>query len=301
MLTRRIWQHREVYLFILPAFIWFLVFCYVPMYGMLIAFKDYRYSLGILGSDWVGVKWFARFLADRTFWNAFTNTLYISVAKLFFGFPAPIILALMINSITIKKTKRVVQTISYLPHFISWVVLAAMVYKILSPYGGLVNELRRLINPEAKSIFYMGQEANFLPMLLVTDLWKGTGWGSIIYLAAIANIDPNLYEAAEIDGARGYQMTWYITLPCMLPTIGVLLILSLGGVLNAGFEQILLLQTPATLRVSEVLDTYVLRRGILQGNHSYSTAIGMTKSVITMGLIVIVNRLSRRLSEVSLW
>lgn len=300
-LRKRLWQHREVYLFILPAVLWFFVFCYLPMYGLLIAFKDYRYSRGILGSAWVGAKWFSRFLSDNTFWNAFTNTLRISITRLVLGFPAPIIMALMINSVRNRQYKRAVQTISYLPHFISWVVVAAMVYKILSPYQGLFNELRRMINPAAEPIFYMGQEHLFLPMLIITSLWKETGWNSIIYLAAITNIDPQLYEAADIDGARGYQMTWFITLPCMLPTIGVLLILSLGGILNAGFEQILLLQTSATVRVSEVLDTYVLHRGILQGNHSYSTAVGMTKSVITMALIIIVNRISRRTMEVSLW
>ena len=200
-LGKRIWQHRVIYLFILPAVVWFLIFNYYPMYGLLLAFKNYKYNLGILGSPWVGVKWFRKFLLDRSFWQIIRNTLSISVLKLVFGFPMPIILALMLDSLRNQKFKRVIQTISYMPHFISWVVVSAMLTKLLSPYGGLVNEVRKMLDPNAQSIFYMGQRSFFLPMVILSDIWKGVGWGSIIYLAALSGIDPTLYEAAAIDGA----------------------------------------------------------------------------------------------------
>ncbi len=300
-LGKRIWQHRVIYLFILPAVVWFLIFNYYPMYGLLLAFKNYKYNLGILGSPWVGVKWFRKFLLDRSFWQIIRNTLSISVLKLVFGFPMPIILALMLDSLRNQKFKRVIQTISYMPHFISWVVVSAMLTKLLSPYGGLVNEVRKMLDPNAQSIFYMGQRSFFLPMVILSDIWKGVGWGSIIYLAALSGIDPTLYEAAAIDGARRGQMIRHITLPCLVPTAIILLIMNLGGILNVGYEQMLLLSTTPTQDIAEVIDTYVLRKGLSSGGQSYATAIGMTKSVISLLLVATVNQIAKTVSDVSLW
>lgn len=294
-----VWEYRHIYLFLLPAVIWFLIFAYYPMYGVILAFKDFKYNLGILGSPWVGFRYFKAFLSDSSFFEVIRNTLSISVLKLVCGFPAPIILALMLNEVIHNKFKRVIQTVSYLPHFVSWVVVATLLQKILSPNAGIINDIRASLGKE--SIFYMGDPNLFYPLIVLSDIWKGVGWGSIIYLAALTNIDPTLYEAAEIDGAGRWSKIFRITLPSIAPTIGILLIMSLSGILNAGFDQIYLLQTPSTLRVSEVLDTYVLKRGIQQGEFAYATAIGLFKSFISMIIIITVNNISRRLTEISLW
>lgn len=300
-LGTRIWKHRSIYLFILPAFVWFLVFCYYPMYGLLLAFKDYKYSKGILGSAWVGLKWFRKFMADPSFWQVVMNTLKISVMKLLFTFPVPVILALMMNSLKRPRFKRVIQTISYMPHFVSWVVVAAMMQKIFSPYGGMVNEIRQALDPGAKAVYYLGKPKYFYWFVILSDIWKGCGWGTIIYLAALSGIDPSLYEAAVIDGARPMQMVARITLPLMYPTICIMLIMNLGNILNVGYEQLLQIQTTPTEHLAEVIDTYVIRKGLTSGSHSYATAIGLTKSVITLFLVVTVNRISDRFSGISLF
>lgn len=296
---KKIWYFRYVYLFLVPALVWYLIFAYYPMYGILIAFKDFQYNLGILGSPWEGFRYFKQFLNDSSFYEVLRNTLSISALKLIFGFPAPLILALMLNAVVGKKFKSVFQTISYLPHFVSWVVVVTLLQKILSPNVGLVNDIRGQMGMDP--VFFMGLPSLFYPLVVLTDIWKGVGWGAIIYLAALTNIDPHLYEAAQIDGAGRWSMLYRITLPCLMPTIAILLIFSLSGILNAGFDQIYLMQTPATLSVSEILDTYVLKTGIQQGQFAYSTAIGLFKSAISLLLIIIVNNVSRRLSETSLW
>jgi putative aldouronate transport system permease protein len=205
----------------------------------------------------------------------------------------------MMNAVMREKFKRWFQTISYLPHFVSWVVVVTLLQKILSPNVGLVNDIRDHMGLEP--IFFMGMPSLFYPLVVISDIWKGVGWGAIIYLAALTNIDPHLYEAADIDGAGRWSKLFRITLPLLTPTIGILLIFSLSGILNAGFDQIWLMQTPATLSVSEILDTYVLKTGIQQGQFAYSTAIGLFKSLISLLLIVAVNNVSKRVSDVSLW
>ncbi|MEN6312808.1 MAG: ABC transporter permease subunit [Clostridiaceae bacterium] len=295
----KVWYYRHIYLFLLPAVVWYLVFAYYPMYGVLLAFKDFKYNLGIMGSPWVGLRYFRVFLSDSSFYEVIRNTLSISCLKLIFDFPAPIILALMLNGVIHSKFKRIVQTISYLPHFVSWVVVVTLMQKILSPNAGIINDIRYQMGLEP--IFFMGKTELFYPLVVLSSMWKGIGWGSIIYLAALTNIDPNLFEAAEIDGAGRWSMLFKITLPCLLPTIAILLILNLSGILNAGFDQIYLMKTPSTSSVAEILDTYVLKLGLLDGQFSYSTAIGLFKSLISMILIVTVNAISRKLSEVSLW
>lgn len=295
----KVWGFRHIYLFMLPAIVWYLVFCYYPMYGILIAFKDFKYNMGILGSPWAGFRYFEQFLNDSSFYSVLYNTLSISALKLLFGFPAPLILALMLNAVFRNKIKRIFQTISYLPHFVSWVVVVTLMQKILSPNVGLVNDIREKMGLDP--IFFMGMTSLFYPLVIISDIWKGVGWGSIIYLAALTNIDPHLYEAAEMDGAGRWSTLFKITLPCLTPTIGILLIFSLSGILNAGFDQIWLMQTPATISVAEILDTYVLKTGIQQGQFAYSTAIGLFKSAISLVLIVIVNKISKKVSDVSLW
>ncbi|WP_372628955.1 ABC transporter permease [Cohnella sp.] len=295
----KVWSFRHIYLFMLPAIVWYLVFCYYPMYGILIAFKDFKYNMGILGSPWAGFRYFEQFLNDSSFYSVLYNTLSISALKLLFGFPAPLILALMLNAVFRNKIKRIFQTISYLPHFVSWVVVVTLMQKILSPNVGLVNDIREKMGLDP--IFFMGMTSLFYPLVIISDIWKGVGWGSIIYLAALTNIDPHLYEAAEMDGAGRWSTLFKITLPCLTPTIGILLIFSLSGILNAGFDQIWLMQTPATISVAEILDTYVLKTGIQQGQFAYSTAIGLFKSAISLVLIVIVNKISKKVSDVSLW
>jgi putative aldouronate transport system permease protein len=295
----KIWYFRHIYLFMLPALIWYVIFAYYPMYGILIAFKDFKYNLGILGSPWEGFRYFEQFLNNSSFYEVLRNTLSISALKLIFGFPAPLVLALMMNAVMREKFKRWFQTISYLPHFVSWVVVVTLLQKILSPNVGLVNDIRDHMGLEP--IFFMGMPSLFYPLVVISDIWKGVGWGAIIYLAALTNIDPHLYEAADIDGAGRWSKLFRITLPLLTPTVGILLIFSLSGILNAGFDQIWLMQTPATLSVSEILDTYVLKTGIQQGQFAYSTAIGLFKSVISLLLIVAVNNVSKRVSDVSLW
>lgn len=298
-LKTRVWYYRHVYLFLLPAIIWFLTFCYYPMYGALLAFKDFKYNLGIMGSPWVGFRYFKYFLSDPKFYEVLRNTLVISFSKLLFCFPAPIVLALMLNEVRALRFKRVIQTISYLPHFVSWVVVVTLLQKILSTNAGLINDIRYSMGLEP--IFFMGIKPLFLPLVIISSIWKEVGWNSIIYLAALSNIDPNLYEAAEIDGAGRWRMMFNITLPSIYPTIAILMIMNLSGILNAGFEQIYLMQTPSTMSVSEILDTYVLKLGLLDGQFSYSTAVGLFRSVVSLVLIVTVNTISKKISEISLW
>lgn len=300
-LLTRIWKHKAIYMFIIPAFIFFIVFSYYPMYGLLIAFKNFRYSKGILGSEWVGLKWFQRFATDPQFWEVVMNTLKISVMKLVLTFPMPVILALMLNAVKLPRFKKVVQTISYMPHFVSWVVVAALLQRLFSPYGGLVNEIRMAIDPTAEAIHYLGEPKYFYWFVIISDIWKGIGWGTIIYLASIAGIDPSLYEAAAIDGARPMQMVWRITLPLLYPTIALMLIMNLGNILNVGYEQLLQIRTAQTEYLAEVIDTYVIKTGLTSGSHSYATAIGLMKSVITLFLVVVVNKVSDKFTGVSMF
>lgn len=298
-IMKEIWKYRYVYLFILPAIIWFLIFAYYPMYGLVLAFKDFNFGLGIMKSPWVGLRFFKNFMSDSDFYTVIRNTVSISFLKLIFGFPAPIILALMLNGVKNLKFKKTIQTVSYLPYFVSWVVVVTLLSKFLSPTNGVINDIRIQMGKEA--IFFMGIPKLFYPLLVFSDIWKGIGWGSIIYLAALTNIDPTLYEAADIDGAGRWSSLWHITLPCLKPTIGILFIMSLGGLFNAGFEQVYLMQTPAVLDVAETLDTYVLKRGLKMGQFGYSTAVGMFQSIVSLILVVIANYASKKATEVSLW
>lgn len=299
LLLKRIWQHRLIYLMILPCVVWLLVFSYYPMYGATLAFKDYSYNLGILGSPWVGLKHFQTFMTSPEFWIVIKNTIIISGLKILVGFPAPIILALLLNEVRSRKFKRVVQTMSYLPNFVSWVVVVTLMTIIFSPYGGIVNDVRKSFGLEA--VFYMGQKGSFYPMVLLSDIWKNAGWGSIIYLSALSGISPELYEAAILDGAGRLKCTWHVTLPCIRETIGIMFIFAVGGILSAGFDQVLLLQQPANNQISEILDTYVLKAGLNYGRFEFATAIGLFKSLFSLIMMVGANQLTKKLMDVGIW
>lgn len=292
-------RHKLIYLFILPCVIFLLVFNYYPMYGALLAFKSFNYNLGILGSPWVGFKNFEEFMRSPDFWIVMKNTIIISGLKIIFGFPAPILLALLLNEVKAKRFKKAVQTMSYLPNFVSWVVVVSLMTVIFTPYGGVVNNIRKLMGLE--SVFFMGEKAFFYPMVVLSDIWKGAGWGSIIYLSALAGVSQELYEAATVDGAGHLKCTWHITLPSIKGTIGIMFIFAVGGILNANFDQVLLLQQPANNQISEILDTFVLKTGLAYGRFEYATAIGLFKSVFAFGLMALTNAISKKFMDVGIW
>ncbi|MBS6194290.1 MAG: sugar ABC transporter permease [Clostridiales bacterium] len=292
-------RHRLLYLFLLPCIASLIVFCYVPMAGILLAFKNYRFDLGIFGSEWAGLKHFENFISSPEFWMTIKNTLVISCLKLVICFPAPIILALLLNEVKALKFKKVVQTVSYLPNFVSWVVVVQLLNALFTPYGGIVNSIREAMGLEP--LFIMGMKNAFLPLVVLSDLWKGIGWGSIVYLAAITGVDQQLYEAAAIDGANRWKCTLHITIPSILPTIVIMFIMAVGGILNAGYDQILLLQQPANMELSQVLDTYIIQTGIKFGKFEYATAIGLFKSVFALVLVTLTNYISKKTADISLW
>lgn len=295
----QIYRHRVLYLFLLPCIIWLLIFSYWPLAGNVLAFKKYRFDLGVFGSEWAGFKHFEDFLTTPDFWIALKNTVIISGLKTLICFPAPIILALLLNEVRSEKYKRIIQTMSYLPNFVSWAVVVSLLTAIFTPYGGLFNDIRKAMGLE--SIFVMGEKSAFYPLVVFSDVWKNVGWGSIVYLAAITGVSQELYEAAAIDGAGRWKCTWHVTLPGIAPTIGIMFIMQVGSILNAGQDQILLLQQPANMQISQILDTYILRTGIQLGKFEYATAIGLFKSVFALILVCLTNRITSKKAEVSLW
>ncbi|OAS82682.1 MULTISPECIES: ABC transporter permease [Metabacillus] len=295
----KIWQHRVFYLFLLPGIVWFFIFSYIPMYGITIAFKDFNFVKGILGSPWAGLKYFEQFFNYYQAGEIIRNTIIISLMKLIIGFPMPIILALMLNEVRVAKFKRTVQTISYLPHFISWVVVVTLMQRILSPYGGPINELIAVLGLD--KIQFLGNLNYFYQLIIGSDIWKGVGWGAIIYLAAISGVDPQLYEAAKMDGANRFRQMWHVTLPSISGVMVILFILACGGIMSAGYEQLLLLNTPSTASIGTVLDVYVIKAGLEQGRFSYATAVGLFQGIIGLILIISANRISKKVNGTSLW
>ncbi|HBN06482.1 MAG TPA: protein lplB [Bacteroidales bacterium] len=292
-------ENYQLVLMFLPVLLCLLLFNYGPMYGLVIAFKDYQFLKGIENSPWIGLKNFRDLLSAPSFKEVFRNTIVISLLKLMVGFPAPIILALLLNEIQNKGYKKLVQTISYLPHFLSWVVLGGLFRQVLSPSGGLVNEIIQMFG--GKPIYFLADPNHFLGMLVITDVWKEAGWGTIIYLAAITSINPELYESAAIDGAGRFQKMWFITLPDIFPVIVMLFILSMGNIVNAGFDQIFNLYNPAVYQVSDIIDTYVYRKGLVGMRYSYGSAAGLFKNVISFMLVFITNMIVKKNSDNSIW
>ena len=283
-LWKRMWKNRWFYLFVLPAVIIMFLFCYRPMYGIIIAFKDFKVRKGILGSEWVGLYNFKRMLTYGNFGRLLYNTLYISVLKLVLGTLSTLILAMLFNEISNMKFKRVVQSLSYLPHFISWVILGGIIRDLFSPTRGVVNELVKLLGHEP--IYFLANEHYFVGVVIFTHIWQSIGWGTIIYLAAISSIDQEQYESAIVDGASRFKRCIYITIPNIAPTIITLLILNVGGILSAGFDQIFNLYNDSVLSVGDIIDTYVYRVGLVKFDYSYSAAIGLFKNVVGIILVV---------------
>ena len=290
-----LWQYRALYLMILPGLIYFIVFKYAPMGGLIIAFQDYQPFLGILGSPWVGLKHFERLFTSDIFMTLLINTLRLFGLQLLIFFPMPIILSLLMNEIKNEKFKSAVQTIVYIPHFMSWVIIVSMSFVLLSQDGGLVNELIAHFGGD-KINFLMS--ADWMPSMYITQIvWKELGWSTIIYLAAITSVDTQLYEAAEIDVAGRYKKMWHITLPAIRGTIITLLILKIGDVLNLGFEHVHLLLNSMNREVAEIFDTYIYQAGLQNGQLSFSTAVGMFKGVVGFILVIGANKLANKLGE----
>ena len=295
--TRRyIHKYWQLYAMMILPFIYFIVFKYIPMFGNVLAFRRYRPGLGVFGSEWVGLRYFKMFFKDPAFWRAFRNTIGLSLLNLVINFPIPIVFALLLNEIRNLFLKKAVQTISYMPRFISTVVVIAMMGEILSPSTGILNViLKKTFNMQP--IYFMNEPEYFRILYVFTDTWQYMGWTAIIYLAAITGINEDLYEAAKIDGANKFQQIIYVTIPCILPTIMVMLILEIGRLLNLGFEKILLMYTPNNADVSDIIATLVYRTGLANQNYSYATAIGLFTGIIGVVLVASANTLSKRLTD----
>lgn len=293
-------KHWILYLMLLPCMIYFVIFKYIPMGGLLLAFKEFKFNMSLIESPWVGFQYFETFFSNYQFPLLLRNTIVVGLIKILFEFPFPIILALMLNEVKNQKFKKITQTISYLPHFISWVVTIAIVQRVLAPDTGLLNQFQGLFGGDSTT-FYLMEEQYFYSILFSSDIWKGIGWGSIIYLAAISGIDPQLYEAARIDGAHKGQEIWHITLPGIRTTAGILFIMGLGGLISSGFEQLMLLRTPGNMSLADTLDVYVINMGLTNGQYGYATAVGLIQGIVGLILVVTANKLSKKYSEVSVW
>lgn len=288
-------KKKYLYILLLPCIVFFFIFHYIPMYGVTIAFKDFSFSRGILKSPWVGFDNFSYMFGLKDFYKVFLNSLTLSFLRIIFGFPAPIILALLLNEMRGQIYKRFVQTVLYLPHFVSWVVIGGIIVNFLSPTWGIVNQILQGMGYEP--IFFMAKSEYFRPIIIISEIWKESGWGTIIYLAALAGINPELYEAAIVDGANRFQRLLYITMPCIKSTIITLLILRVGAIMGNGFEQIFVFQNISNLDVSEVFETYTYRVGMLGGRFAFSTTVGLFTSVIGMIMIFFSNKLAKITGE----
>jgi putative aldouronate transport system permease protein len=294
-----VWKNWELYVLIGPVLIYFFIFHYLPMYGVQIAFKDFIAVKGITDSPWVGLKHFKRFFDSYYAWRLIRNTVGISLYQLVIGFPLPIILAILMNELRSVRFRKVVQTVTYAPHFLSAVVLVGIMMAFLSPSNGIVNHFIVFLGGEPIAFF---SEPNWFKSLYVlSDVWQNAGWASIIYMAALAGIDPQLYEAAVVDGASKFRKIIHITIPCLMPTAIILLILNVGHVMSVGFEKVFLMQNNLNRETSEVISTYVYTQGLLGAQYSFSAAVGLFNSVVNFCLLIAVNHLSKRASQTSLW
>jgi putative aldouronate transport system permease protein len=294
-LMRKIKKNKWLYLMIAPGILYFFVYKYIPMYGLIIAFQDYKPYLGITGSEWVGLQHFERLFTSPDFWMIFRNTLVLFALQILVFFPIPIIIALMLNEVRNQMFKKSVQTLIYIPHFMSWVVIVSISFVMLTLDGGIINSLLEMLGFE-KINFLMNPDT-FRPMYILQVIWREAGWGTIIFLAAIAAVDPQLYEAAKMDGANRLRQAWHITLPAIRSVIVVLLILKIGDVLELGFEHVYLLLNASNREVGEIFDTYVYTAGLKQGQFSFSTAVGFFKGIVGLILVIIANWLAKKAGE----
>ncbi len=297
-LRRDFLLHRAVYAMALPVLLYYVVFSYLPMYGAIIAFKDFSPGRGILGSTWVGLQHFREFFASFYFVRILRNTLLISLYSLLFGFPLPIVFALLLNEVRLGLWRRFVQTVSYLPHFISIIVVCGMIVDFTSS-NGLLNDLIAALGGRRSTM--LQRPELFRLLYVASGIWQELGWESIILIAALTTADPQLYEAARIDGAGRWRQAWHISIPCILPTVVILLILRIGNLMNLGFEKIILLYNPITYETADVISSFVYRKGLLEMSYSYSAAVGLFNAVINFVLLVLANTASRRLGDTSLW
>ncbi|MCI5648767.1 MAG: ABC transporter permease [Fusicatenibacter sp.] len=287
-------RYVPFYLFALPAIICVILFNYLPMKGIIIAFKDYKMARGIAGSEWVGLKHFKAVFTDPNFYRVLGNTLKISILTLLTTFPVTIVFTILMNELRGKRFKKCVQTITYMPHFLSWVVVGTFVYQILSPTGGMMNTILVKLGVLDSPYFFMADQKAFVPIYLVTNLWKTTGYSIVIYLATISGIDTSLYDAASIDGANRFQRILHITLPAMLPTMCTMLILQVGNLISVGFDPIYNLYNDATYQTADVISTYVYRKGMIESRYDLSTAIGLFQNVVSLALVLSANWFARK-------
>lgn len=297
--VKNITTNKEYYLMLIPGILFFLVFCYGPMYGIVIAFQNYYPLKGIKGSEWIGLDNFVKLFSDPFFLSVLKNTIIISVYKLLICFPAPILLCLALNEIKNLKFKKVAQSVSYLPHFVSWVVVSGIIIEFLSPTRGPINMLLQELGMDP--VFFLADSNYFRGVLVISDLWKSIGWGSIVYLAAVTAVDPSLYEAAEMDGAGRIQKIIHVTLPAMAPIITVMLIMQSGKLLNDSFEQVYNFLTPSTYEVGDVISTFVYRMGIQKMQYSFTTAVDLFKNIISFALVMLTNYIARKTNDYALW
>lgn len=298
-LLKRIKAHSSLYIFLAPTLIYLAIFAYGPMYGVQIAFKNYNPAFGIWASKWVGLYHFKEFVTGYNFWPIIRNTLTISLYSSLLGFPMPIFLALLLNEIRNKSYKKFLQTTMYAPHFISTVVMVGMIIIMLSPSNGIINKLLGFVGVESQ--YFMIQPNAFKHIYVLSNIWQHMGWSAIIYLAALSGVDPALYEAAIIDGASRLQRVWHINIPTIKPTITILLIMSIGSLVSVGFEKTYLLQNPLNLEASEVISTYVYKRGLLHASYSFASAVGFFNNLVNVALLLMANFIARRFSETSLF
>ncbi|MEH7302096.1 ABC transporter permease subunit [Neobacillus drentensis] len=297
---RTIAAQKYLHIMAILGVIWMIIFNYIPMYGLIISFKEFNIVRPISEAPWVGLDQFKEFIQDDNFMIVLKNTLGISFIKLLIGFPLPIIFALMLNELTSLKLKKAVQTITYLPHFLSWVVLGGILTTWLADIG-LINDILMNLGLTSERVNYLGEPDNFWSIVIISDIWKELGWSAIIYLAAIAGVSPELYESATIDGASRLQKMWHITLPSIKPTITILFVLAVSGVLNSNFDQILVLRNSLNESASNVIDTYVYKVGLQNARYSYATAVGLLKSVIAFILLIAANRVTKKLNGTTLF
>ena len=311
---RRVKKHKLHLMMIIPVILWYLLFKYGPLYGVTLAFKEFQLLKGITGSPWVGLDNFNRLFNSNNFWNVFQNTIIIAGLKFLFGFPAPIILALMLNELRGQKYKRVVQSLSYLPHFISWVILTGIFMVILSPTRGPVNTLLKSMGMESiyflgdpkyfrgtLVVYFLGDPKYFRGTLVVTGIWKGIGWGSIVYLAALGGVNEELYDAARVDGCGRWGRIWHVTLPGIAPVVTIMLILNMGSLVEDDFDQIFNLLNDAVLGVGDVLGTFIYRQGVKNLDYGYATAVELFRNIISLVLVLSANFISKRINEYGLW
>ncbi len=298
---RSLGRYWQLYILLIPVVLNFVIFHYVPMAGIQIAFKDFWLNLGVWGSEWIGFEHFERFFNAYNFWPILGNTLILSLLSLAFSFPLSIALALVINEIRIKKLNSTLQTIFFAPHFVSTVVVVGMMQAFLSPQTGIVNVLLMKLGIIEEGIYFTREAQWFRPMYIISGLWQGVGWGSAIYISALSAIDTSMYEAASIDGASRWQQLWKITIPSIWPTIVIQLILKCGHIMSVGYEKVLLMQESTNLDVSQIISTFVYEKGIKAQQYDYATAIGLFNAVINLAVLLLVNRIAKKRSEVSLF